>query len=187
MDLNEAEYISNNFAEHEENKKLKQVALDMMHDQLPSQPELWEKLTPNYPLGCKRVVVSDFFFPALNLPNVDIETRPIHSINDHTVCVVDSAGQAEDADSHYELIVFATGFRATDFLHPMKVFGRNGRALHEMWNNGAIRFNDMACFGRPADIAVSTMLAEFRDCDSIRLLLYHRLLLDQAKRDCASA
>lgn len=152
MDLNETEYVSNNFTEHEENKNMKQAALEMMHEQLPDQPELWEKLTPNYPVGCKRVVVSDFFFPSLNLPNVELEARPIHSINDHTVRLVGTAGQAEDADSHYDLIVFATGFRATDFLHPIKIFGRNGRALHEMWKDGARAYqgtcaDDMPNFG----------------------------------------
>lgn len=153
VDLNETEYISNNFAECEENKRLKQAALDMMHEQLPDQPELWEKLTPNYPVGCKRVVVSDFFFPALNLPNVELEARPIHSINGHTVRVVGNAGQAEvDGNSHYDLIVLATGFRATDFLHPMKIVGRNGRALHEMWKDGARAYrgtcaDDMPNFG----------------------------------------
>ncbi|OBT39049.1 hypothetical protein VE00_10878 [Pseudogymnoascus sp. WSF 3629] len=152
VDLNETEYVSNNFTEHEENKNLKQAALEMMHEQLPDQPELWEKLTPNYPVGCKRVVVSDFFFPSLNLPNVELEARPIHSINDHAVRLVGTAGQAEDADSHYDLIVFATGFRATDFLHPIKIFGRNGRALHEMWKDGARAYqgtcaDDMPNFG----------------------------------------
>lgn len=137
MDLNETEYISNNFAEHEENKKLKQAALEMMYNQLPNRPDLWEKLTPKYPVGCKRVVVSDFFFPALNLPNVELEARPIHSINDHTVRIVNTDGQAEDADSHYDLIVFATGFRANDFLYPMEIYGQNGRALHEVWKYGA--------------------------------------------------
>jgi cation diffusion facilitator CzcD-associated flavoprotein CzcO len=137
MALNETEYISNNFPNHEEHRKLTQIALDMMHKQLPDQPELWEKLTPKYPLGCKRVVVSDCFYPALNLPNVEIEASPIHSINAHTVRVVGTSGQAEDADSHYDLIVYATGFRANEFLYPMKIYGRNGRALHEMWKDGA--------------------------------------------------
>ncbi|KAF3492389.1 uncharacterized protein GIQ15_01906 [Arthroderma uncinatum] len=152
VDLNETEYTSNNFAEHEENKKLKQAALNMMHEQLPNQPELWKKLTPDYPVGCKRVVVSDFFFPALNLPQVGLEVRPIHSITDHTVRLVGTGGHVEDADCHYDLIVMATGFRSTDFLHPMKIFGRNGRALHEMWKDGAKAYrgtcaDDMPNFG----------------------------------------
>lgn len=49
--------------------------------------------------------------------------------------VVGTGGQAEEADGWYDLIVFATGFRANDFLHPMKIYGRNGRALHEMWKD----------------------------------------------------
>ena len=134
---NEKEYISNNFAEHEENKRLRQTALDMMHEQSDNQPELWEKLTPNYPVGCKRVVVSDYFFPALNLPNVELEARPVHSVNSHTIRVVGAGGQPEEAGSQYDLIVFAKGFRANEFLHPMKIYGRNGRALHEMWKDGA--------------------------------------------------
>ena len=152
MDLNETEYISNNLAKHEENKKLKQAALDMTHEHLPNEPKLWKKLTANYPVGCKRVVFSDFFFLALNLPNVELEVRPIHSINGHTVRLVGTAGQAEDADFHYDLIILATSFRATDFLHTMKIFGQNGPALHEMWKDGARAYqgtcaDDMPNFG----------------------------------------
>lgn len=152
VDLNETEYISNNFAGHEENQKLKQVALDMMHEQLPDQPELWAKLTPHYPLGCKRVVVSDFFYPSLNCPNVELEDRPIRSINEDTVRLGNTAGQPEEAGSAYDLIVCATGFRATNFLHPMRIFGRNGCALHEMWKDGAQAYqgtcaDDMPNFG----------------------------------------
>ncbi|KAK4196683.1 monooxygenase [Triangularia verruculosa] len=137
VDQNETEYISNNFAGHEENLKLRQVAIDMMHEQLPNRPDLWEKLTPDYPVGCKRVVVSDFFFPALGLPNVQLETRRIHSVNERTIRLVGTDGKAEDASSDFDLIVFATGFRATDFLHPLEIYGRKGRPLHQMWKDGA--------------------------------------------------
>ncbi|TVY56174.1 FAD-binding monooxygenase ktnD [Lachnellula cervina] len=152
MGINEAEHASNNFPNHEENKKLTQVAIDMMHEQLPNQPEMWEKLTPKYPLGCKRVVVSDAFYPALNHPNVELETRAIHSISDHTVRVVGTSGQPEDVESQYDLIVYATGFRASEFLYPMKIYGRNGRALHELWKDGARAYlgtcaDDMPNFG----------------------------------------
>ncbi|KAG9529441.1 FAD/NAD(P)-binding domain-containing protein, partial [Aureobasidium melanogenum] len=152
VDANETEYVSNNFAGHEENEKLRHTALEMMREQLPNRPDLWDKLTPDYPVGCKRVVVSDFFFPALNLPNVELEARPIHSINSNTVRVINDAGQHEDADSHFDLLILATGFRATDFLQPMQIYGRNGRCLHEMWKNGARAFQgtcveDMPNFG----------------------------------------
>lgn len=152
VDLNETEYISNNFADHDENIKLKHMALDMMHQQLPNQPNLWQKLTPNYPLGCKRVVISDYFFPALNRPNVELEARHIHSVDESTVRLVGNSNQEVAVDSHYDLIVLATGFRATEFLHPLKVVGRNGLALHELWKHGAQAFqgvcaDDMPNFG----------------------------------------
>lgn len=152
MDVNETEFASNNFPNHEENAKLTQIALDMMHEQLPNQPEAWEKLTPKYPLGCKRVVVSDFFYPALALPHVELEARAIHSIDNRNVRVVGEDGQPEDMGSNYDLIVCATGFRANEFLYPMKIYGRNGRALHDMWEDGARAYlgtcaDDMPNFG----------------------------------------
>lgn len=137
VDANETEFVSNNFVDHEENAKLKQAALDMMHEQLPNRPELWEKLTPQYPVGCKRVVVSDFIFPALARDNVRLEARPIHSVTDRTIQVSNPDGSVEDAVDELDLVVFATGFRANDFLHPMKIYGRNGVALHEVWKDGA--------------------------------------------------
>ncbi|KAK0298624.1 hypothetical protein LTR54_008477 [Friedmanniomyces endolithicus] len=128
------------------------MAIDMMHKQLPDQPEMWEKLTPNYSLGCKRIIISDDYFPALDLPNVDLETRPIHSINDHSVKVTATNGEPEDAGSTYDLLVCATGFQTLEFLHPINLYGENGRSLRDVWKNGARSFNgtcveDMPNFG----------------------------------------
>lgn len=149
---NEGDFASNNFSESEENKQLKQAALNMMREQLPDRPELWEKLTPDYPLGCKRLVVSDFFYPALGLPNVELEARRIHDFTSQTIRVVGTDGHPEEVGPHFDLVVYATGFRANDFLHPMKLYGRNGRALHEMWKESAEAYlgicaDDMPNFG----------------------------------------
>lgn len=152
MDVNEAGHTAVAFPNHEDNHKMSKVALNMMHEQLPNQPEKWEKLTPKYSLGCKRVVESDFFYPALNLPNVELEARAIHSINKHTVRVVGTDEQPEDVESEFDLIIYATGFRANEFLYPMKIYGRNGRVLHDMWKDGAQAYlgtcaDDMPNFG----------------------------------------
>lgn len=152
VDQGESEFVLSNFPESEANKRAQKKALEHMHGQLPGQPELWEKLTPQYPVGSKRLVVTNLFFPALNLPNVELEVRPIHSISDNAVRVTGSEGQPESIDSHYDLIVFATGFRSTDFLSPMKIYGRNGRALHDIWKDGAQAYlgacaEDMPNFG----------------------------------------
>ncbi|KAF2443240.1 monooxygenase [Karstenula rhodostoma CBS 690.94] len=149
---NEGDFSSNNFSETEENAQLKQVALNMMREQLPDRPDLWEKLTPEYPLGCKRLVVSDFFYPALGLPNVELEARRIHDFTPQTIRVVGTDGHSEEVEPQFDLVVYATGFRANDFLHPMKIYGRNGRALHEVWKESAEAYlgicaDDMPNFG----------------------------------------
>jgi hypothetical protein len=53
IDGNETEFVSNNFADRAENAELRDVAVNMMHEQLPDQPDIWEKLTPKFPVGCK--------------------------------------------------------------------------------------------------------------------------------------
>lgn len=115
----------------------KNMSLDLMKAQLPNQPELWEKLTPKYNIGCKRIIISDDFFPAIAQPNVTLETRPIHSIDGHAVKVNAPDGTVVDAESDYDLLVCATGFQTTEFLHPIKLTGKNGRTLAEVWKDGA--------------------------------------------------
>lgn len=113
------------------------MAIDMLHKQIPDQPEMWEKLTPKYNLGCKRIIISDDFYPALNEPNVELETRPIHSISGRAVKVVGENGEPEDAEPDYDLLVCATGFRTVEFMHPIKMAGKNGRTLSDVWKDGA--------------------------------------------------
>jgi cation diffusion facilitator CzcD-associated flavoprotein CzcO len=107
---------------------------DMMKTQLPGQPELWEKLTPNYAPGCKRVIISDDYYPALARDNVELETRPITQITRESIEV-----GAEDSQQ-YDLIVLATGFRTVEFMHPIQIYGKNGRSLGEIWKDGAMAY-----------------------------------------------
>jgi cation diffusion facilitator CzcD-associated flavoprotein CzcO len=88
-------------------------------------PELRAKLTPDYPLGCKRVLPSNDFYPALTQDNVELVTEPILSVAPEGVITED--GRLHRVDT----IVFATGFRVAD--HPMgdHIVGRAGRPLAE--------------------------------------------------------
>ena len=114
------------------------TALDMMHKQLPDQPEMWEKLTPKYSLGCKRIIISDDYYPALAQENVELETRAIHNIDGRAVKVEsEDGGEPEAVESDYDLLVCATGFQTLEFLHPIKVYGKNGRSLKDIWADGA--------------------------------------------------
>jgi len=130
----------------------RELAIQMMHEQLPDQPEMWEKLTPKYNVGCKRIIISDDYYPALSLPNVDLETRTIHSVSGNAVKVVGENGEPEDVESDYDLLCCATGFKTLQFLHPIKITGKNGRPLSEVWGKGAHAYlgtcvEDMPNFG----------------------------------------
>lgn len=100
---------------------------------------------------CKRVIITDDYYPTLGLPNVSLETRPIHSISSSTVIVNGDSG-ATPLDTDFDLIVCATGFNTVEFLHPIELTGRKGRKLSDVWSNGAKAYNgtcveDMPNFG----------------------------------------
>ena len=128
------------------------VETDRIPDQLPNQPEMWEKLTPKYNLGCKRIIISDDYFPALNQDNVSLETRPIHSVEGHSVKVVGDNGEPTVVEDDYDLLVCATGFKTVEFMHPIQLYGKDGHALRDLWKDGAQAFygicvEDMPNFG----------------------------------------
>lgn len=108
---------------------------DMMKSQLADRPELWDRLTPNYAPGCKRVIITDDYYPALARENVLLETRGITGITNSGIKV-----DGEDEQEH-DLIVLATGFRTVEFMHPIRIYGANGRSLEDIWRNGATAFN----------------------------------------------
>jgi cation diffusion facilitator CzcD-associated flavoprotein CzcO len=94
-------------------------------------PALREKLTPTDPMGCKRILMSNDWYPALQLPQVEVVTDPIAEVRAHSVVTAD--GVERDVDT----IILGTGFAATEFLVPMTVTGRDGRDLHAQWKDGA--------------------------------------------------
>ncbi|HET6877914.1 MAG TPA: NAD(P)/FAD-dependent oxidoreductase [Jatrophihabitans sp.] len=94
-------------------------------------PALFAKLWPSYPIGCKRILFSNNYLPALTQPNVALVTEPITEITTSGVRTGDGAQHDVDA------IIYGTGFTATDFLAPMKIRGLDGRDLREEWGGGA--------------------------------------------------
>ncbi|GIH76549.1 flavin-containing monooxygenase [Planobispora longispora] len=108
---------------------LRKRALDHLRAQVPD-PELRAKLTPDYPIGCKRVVIDSAFYPALTRRNVDVVT-------DRIVRIVPEGVETEAGVREADTIVYATGFLTTEFLVPMELAGRQGRRLHDEWKDGA--------------------------------------------------
>ncbi len=92
-------------------------------------PELRKKLTPKFTLGCKRILLSDEYLPALTQPNVEVITSAVAEIRPNSV--VDKDGVEHDVD----VIIYGTGFDVQE--HPLakRTFGRNGEQLWNRWKN----------------------------------------------------
>ncbi|RBA17605.1 hypothetical protein FPRO05_11320 [Fusarium proliferatum] len=134
MNQRESYYQAVNHAGSADSSAMTVVCKQHMQTQLPSRPDLWEKLTPNYPPGCKRVLLSDDYYPTLRLSHVTLETRHIDRMTD-TGIVVREGLQEKDID--LDLVIFATGFQAKDFLHGIHVQGVGDQTLSSKWANGA--------------------------------------------------
>jgi cation diffusion facilitator CzcD-associated flavoprotein CzcO len=96
-----------------------------------SNPELRETITPTDAIGCKRVLISNDWYPALTRHNVEVVTSRITEIRPHTV--VTDEGTEHEVDT----LIYGTGFQATDLLAPMQITGLGGRKLAEVWREGA--------------------------------------------------
>ena len=141
MDYRESFYNAVIDGQHPFAEELRQQSKTMMQAQLADRPDLWEKLTPKYNPGCKRVIISDDYYPTLALPHVALETRPIHRIGSSSVSVIGDDGQPDVVEADYDLLVCATGFQTTEFLHPIELTGKNGRKLSDVWHKGAQAYN----------------------------------------------
>jgi len=108
-----------------------------------ADPELRARVTPDYVVGCKRILFSNDWYPALQLPSVELVTDAVAEITEAGVRTADGAEREVDA------IVYATGFRATGFLQPMRVTGLGGRDLHEAWRDGAQAYRGVVVSGFP--------------------------------------
>jgi cation diffusion facilitator CzcD-associated flavoprotein CzcO len=108
-----------------------------------SDPELRARCVPDYVMGCKRVVFSNDWYPALTRPNVDLITDSIDWI------VPDGLATADGTIRPADVIIYGTGFQATQFLTPMQVSGRGGARLHEAWRDGAQAYFGITVSGFP--------------------------------------
>ncbi len=99
-----------------------------------SDPGKVAKLTPEYPMGAKRVLFSDDFYEAIERYDIAIETDPITKVTGDAVVTESADGTA--VEHAVDVIVVGTGFHTQDFLTPMRVVGPGGRDLNEEWREG---------------------------------------------------
>ena len=108
-----------------------------------ADPDLRARLTPDYTIGCKRILLSSDYYPALQRPNVDLVTDAIKEITAAGVLTAD--GTARDVD----VIIYGTGFRVVDSATELNVTGRDGVKLADAWSGGVEAFRGITVAGFP--------------------------------------
>ncbi len=103
------------------------VALRHIARQIPGDAELRRKVTPDYTIGCKRILVMNDYYPALTRPNVEVITDAIREVTPDAV--VDATGRERPVDA----IIFGTGFDVADPLGGVPIAGVGGQDLHAKW------------------------------------------------------
>jgi len=115
------------FIEHSRPARKKTAQLKERIAQEVKGSELAETLTPTFPLGCRRILLSDDYYPALQRDNVILETTPIAHLDANCLITTDGA-------HHYvDCLVAATGFHSHDFLPGVEVIGLGDADLHKEW------------------------------------------------------
>jgi cation diffusion facilitator CzcD-associated flavoprotein CzcO len=112
-------------------------------DKAIADPELREKVTPSDELGCKRIMLTDDWYPALAQPNVELVTDGIAGVT--PTGLRDERGVERAAD----VLILATGFASHDFVAPMEIAGREGRTLTEEWSDVARAYLGLSVPGFP--------------------------------------
>jgi cyclohexanone monooxygenase len=106
-------------------------------------PDVRAKLTPNFPHGCKRPLVSNEWYPTFNRPNVELVTEAIERVETDGIVTVDGVHRPVDT------IVLATGFETTRYLATIEVTGREGRRIDDAWSKGAQAYLGVTTAGFP--------------------------------------
>ncbi len=106
-------------------------------------PALRAKLTPDYRIGCKRILLSSAYYPALAQANVDVVAGGLSEIRGSTLVAADGS------EAEVDVIVFGTGFHVTDMPIAERVVGAEGRTLAEVWKGGMEALRGASAAGFP--------------------------------------
>jgi cyclohexanone monooxygenase len=126
----------------EKTEEFKAIALKMLEATVPDE-EMRRRLTPDHPLGCKRLVFSSDYLAALMRPNVEVVSSPARALRGDTLITEDGTERRVD------VVVCATGYAAADYLGQIEVVGERQRSLREVWRDGAYAYLGMTVPGFP--------------------------------------
>ena len=108
-----------------------------------SDRDLQKKLLPDYTMGCKRILISDDYYPSLDTPNVDVRTDGIEEVRARSI--VTGSGEEIEVDT----IIFGTGFAVTDPPIARRLRGKDGRTLAEHWATSVQAYRGTTVAGFP--------------------------------------
>jgi cation diffusion facilitator CzcD-associated flavoprotein CzcO len=122
---------------------LRAWSTSFMRIQLRGDPGLRHRARPDYPFGCKRILFSSSYLPALRRDDVELISDQIDRITAHGVVTRDGTERAVDT------IIWGTGFQTNEFVLPMRVFGAGGAELQHSWRDGAEAHRGISVAGYP--------------------------------------
>lgn len=108
-----------------------------------SDPELRQAVTPDYTMGCKRVLISNDYYPALNRSNVDVIPQEVAEVREHSVVTRDGSEHPVD------VLIFGTGFHVTDAFDHLHVTGKDGAKIQDAWRDGMEAYLGVSVAGFP--------------------------------------
>jgi cation diffusion facilitator CzcD-associated flavoprotein CzcO len=121
---------------------LERIALGHLRRQVPD-PELRERLTPDYTMGCKRILGSSTYYPALQADNAELVTEPIAEVRAGSIVTADGA------EREFDTIIFGTGFEVIDMPLGRLISGRQGRLLADVWRGAPEGYRGTTVCGYP--------------------------------------
>ncbi|MEM6543375.1 MAG: NAD(P)/FAD-dependent oxidoreductase [Pseudomonadota bacterium] len=120
----------------------KKMSAGYLESEIPD-PELRKALTPDYRIGCKRILVSDDYYAAFRRSNVELVCSPITSISEHGVETEDEKARPVD------LIIYGTGFNTSAMHSGVPYYGVEGKSLSQAWSSGAEAYRGVCVNGFP--------------------------------------
>jgi 4-hydroxyacetophenone monooxygenase len=168
------------------NDIVRMLLAEYINAEFADRPDLLDKVMPTYPPGAKRMLRDNGIWPrTLKRDNVQLITTPIREITPTGIVTED--GAAHDVD----VLIYGTGFTASQFLTPMTIVGRSGVELHEQWNGDARAYLGVAVPGFPnlfclygpnTNIVINGSIVYFSECGVRYILGLVELLLEGGHR-----
>ncbi|MEL6891030.1 MAG: FAD-dependent oxidoreductase [Actinomycetota bacterium] len=176
------------------NAELRELLEQWLYLCYVDRPDLQDKVRPMYPPASKRIVLDNGSWSnTLKRDDVTLDVDPIARIESDAVVTTDADGN--ETRHRADVIIYATGFQASKFLTPMKVVGRGGRDLHDVWDGNARAHlgvvhpgfpNFFLTYGPNTNIVVNGSIIYFSECEVHYVLAVLELLLREgaAAVDC---